>query len=197
MSTTKITAPVKGYTGSGAAGVQFKDGVAHTDNEAAIVYFRAAGYGIGSEKPTVADVDEPVDPREVDDLERVGTRLRDAAVDPEKDDFLPPTNAGKANPHGPLVVSPGIHAIETQVIRPGVVHVDDIPAQQKAETAQAEALLVERRSVEDVIAVPADADRGPDGLSDPGSAETGETDSVKKTAAKRTTKKTAAKRSRS
>lgn len=120
---------------------------------------------------------EPVDPRTLD-TGVVGTPLRDAAVDPRPEDFLPPTNAGEANPHGPLVVSPGIHAIETQVVRPGPVHVEDLAAQQKAETAQAEALLVERRLVSDVIPAPADADRGPLGLSDPGSVtavDTGDT----------------------
>lgn len=31
--------------------------------------------------------------------------LRDAAVDPSPGDYLPPVNAGTANPHGPSVVS--------------------------------------------------------------------------------------------
>jgi hypothetical protein len=31
--------------------------------------------------------------------------IRDAAVDPRPEDFLPPTNAGQANPHGPEVVA--------------------------------------------------------------------------------------------
>jgi hypothetical protein len=35
----------------------------------------------------------------------LGTPLRDAAVDPKPEDFLPPTYAGQANPHGPHVVS--------------------------------------------------------------------------------------------
>jgi hypothetical protein len=46
-----------------------------------------------------------------------GTRLRDAAVDPRDTDFLAPTNAGVAgdlgNPHGPTVVSPGLHGDES------------------------------------------------------------------------------------
>jgi hypothetical protein len=36
---------------------------------------------------------------------QVGTPLRDASVDPHEDDYLPPTNAGAADPHGPDVVS--------------------------------------------------------------------------------------------
>lgn len=173
---TKITAPNAEYNGE-VGGVRFVDGVAETDNEAVIAYCRAAGYGIGSGKPRLLEVPEVADPREVADASVVGTRLRDAAVDPQPTDFLPPTNAGQANPHGPLVVSPGIHGIETQVVRPGPVYVEDLAAQQAAETRQAEQLLVERRNVADVIPTPADADRGPLGLSDPGSVvaiETGD-----------------------
>jgi hypothetical protein len=36
---------------------------------------------------------------------RLGTPIRDAAVDPRPGDYLAPVNAGKANPHGPAVVS--------------------------------------------------------------------------------------------
>ncbi len=57
-----------------------------------------------------------LDPRTVVD-EQIGTRLRDAAVDPRPGDFGAPTNAGEpgelGNPHGPTVVSLGlVHAIE-------------------------------------------------------------------------------------
>lgn len=41
-----------------------------------------------------------------DDVVRIGTPLRDAAVDPRPGDASVPTNAGQADPHGPLVVSP-------------------------------------------------------------------------------------------
>lgn len=83
-----------------------------------------------------------LDPRTVTD-EQVGTRLRDAAVDPRPDDFLPPTNAGEpgelGNPHGPSVVSPEVHATEgVHPVRPGAVSSD--PAVQSAEeTAHVEA----------------------------------------------------------
>jgi hypothetical protein len=40
-----------------------------------------------------------------DVVERIGTPLRDASVDPNPDGFLVPVNAGLADPHGPLVRS--------------------------------------------------------------------------------------------
>ena len=55
----------------------------------------------------------------------VGSPLRDAAVDPKPWDFLPPTNAGEADPHGPLVVAPGIHGVGPKPIRGGEVFVDN------------------------------------------------------------------------
>lgn len=81
------------------------------------------------------------DPRTIQNPTRVGTPLRDAAVDPAPGDFLPPVNAGKSgeegNPHGPNVYSPEIHA--SQGIRPvleGAVSPD--PAvQSAAESAHA------------------------------------------------------------
>lgn len=45
-----VTAPVKGYTGESVCGVVFKDGTADTDNEAALRYFRSAGYDV-ADKP--------------------------------------------------------------------------------------------------------------------------------------------------
>ncbi|MEV8177197.1 Ig-like domain-containing protein [Cellulosimicrobium funkei] len=83
-----------------------------------------------------------VDPRDVTDVQ-IGTRLRDAAVDPRPDDFLPPTNAGEpgelGNPHGPTVVSPEIHASQgVRPVRPG--EVSPVAATQSAqETAHAQA----------------------------------------------------------
>lgn len=76
-----------------------------------------------------------IDPRDVVD-EHVGTRLRDAAVDPRPGDFLAPSNAGEpgalGNPHGPSVVSPGLHGDESvRSIRPGLVSSD--PATQSAQ----------------------------------------------------------------
>ena len=34
---------------------------------------------------------------------QIGTRTRDAAVDPSPADYVVPTNAGEADPHGPAV----------------------------------------------------------------------------------------------
>ena len=85
---------------------------------------------------------ETIDPRDVMDT-RVGTPLRDAAVDPRDTDFLPPTNAGKpgqtGNPHGASVVSPGLHGDESiKILAAGEVNPD---AKAQA-TAEKEALVL-------------------------------------------------------
>lgn len=81
------------------------------------------------------------DPRTIQNPTRVGTPLRDAAVDPAEGDFLPPVNAGlegeEGNPHGPNVYAPGIHA--EQGVRPvldGAVS-PDAAVQSAAESAHA------------------------------------------------------------
>lgn len=167
---TKITAPAAAPGKvTGVGGLVFEDGVAESDDPAILNYCRDAGYGIGSAKPRTLEVPEAPDPRDLEDT-AVGTRLRDAAVDPRPGDFLAPTNAGKENPHGPLVVAPQIHASENQVIRPGEVYVEDIAAQEKAEKAQAISLLVNREDVGEALPeFTRDSDTGPLGLSDPGS----------------------------
>jgi uncharacterized protein YjdB len=58
--------------------------------------------------------------------QRVGTALRDAAVDPEAGDFLAPINAGEdgdlGDPHGPTVISTEIHGSQgVHPITPGAV----------------------------------------------------------------------------
>lgn len=58
---------------------------------------------------------DAVDSRDVTPA-TVGTPVRDAAVDPADGDFLVPLGAGEADPHGPDVVSPGLHA--SQDVRP-------------------------------------------------------------------------------
>lgn len=45
----KIIAPVKGHTGESVAGVMFTNGVAETDNQAAIAYFLRRGYTVEQE----------------------------------------------------------------------------------------------------------------------------------------------------
>lgn len=101
----RITTPVPGYSGQGPGNLQFQDGVAESDDPAIISYCEGAGYGIDSEPPK-REAAEPPDPRKVG--EAASAPLRDAAVDPRPEDYRPPTNAGEANPHGPLVVAPGI-----------------------------------------------------------------------------------------
>ena len=66
-----------------------------------------------------------MDARDVAEPINLGSPLRDAAVDPKPWDYLPPTNAGEADPHGPLVVAPGIHGVGPKPIRGGEVFVDD------------------------------------------------------------------------
>lgn len=139
---TKIYAPNTALKGP-KAGVVFKDGVGDTEDQGAIAYFARAGYGIGI--PAPIPVSEPVidarSPLAGEVL--VGTPLRDAAVDPRARDFLAPTNAGEADPHGPLVVGPGIHGVGPKPIRPGEVFVDKPKRQDDEETDLAEAVLVE------------------------------------------------------
>lgn len=77
---------------------------------------------------------EPPATEDEETVTMVGTPLRDAAVDPAPGDFLPPTNAGVEDPHGPLVVSPGIHALQDmRPVRPGAVS-DDPATQETDET---------------------------------------------------------------
>lgn len=134
-----VTAPVADFTGT-VAGVEFVDGKADTTSPAALAYFRRHGYTI--DQVTQAETLEATDPRTVgtdgDGIEHLGTPLRDAAVDPEPGDYLPPTNAGEANPHGPEVVSPEIHGSQgVRPVKPGKVPVDAPEVQEAAETAHA------------------------------------------------------------
>lgn len=132
----KITAPVEGFNGE-IGGVQFKDGTAETDNQAVISYCRNAGYAVDGTAKDLPEAPESPDPRNLPDPD--AATLRDAAVDPKPEDFLAPTNAGEANPHGPEVVSPEIHASEgVRPVKGGDVHVGDAGKQDAAETAHTE-----------------------------------------------------------
>lgn len=145
MATVRIHAPNVAFKGT-VAGVVFKDGVGEADRKkdaVAIAYFRRRGYGIGSKKPEgPAAPERPVDARAAASV-TVGTPLRDAAVDPKPGDFLPPTNAGEADPHGPAVVAPQIHGTGPKGIRGGPVHVDEPAKQEAEETKLAKAVLLE------------------------------------------------------
>lgn len=169
----KIEAPNKEYNGNGPGGAVFKDGVAHTDDEAALNYYRSAGYTVdGDVEAPVEDGEQP-DPRDYEDT-TVGTRLRDAAVDPHPEDFLAPINAGDANPHGPEVVSPEIHASGPAGVRPGDVIVEDPAKQEARESEFAKARLIDNVTAAEAVANEVDAeDRGELDLSDPGSADKG------------------------
>lgn len=138
----KITSPIKGFSETTEVGpytLSFKDGVAEVDdiNDGAKAWLKANGYGVGSTKAAAPDAPpEPLDPRKEAADVQVGTKIRDGAVDPAKGDFLGPTNAGKANPHGTKVVNPEIHASEgVRPVKAGEVHVDDPAKQDKAEKA--------------------------------------------------------------
>lgn len=202
----KVEAPNKDYNGPGPGNATFENGVAEVEDDAALNYYRGAGYKVSGKVDNPVETPEVPDPRATTE-ERVGTQLRDAAVDPEPSDFLAPVNAGKGDPHGPEVVSPEIHASGPAGIRPGDVHVDELDEQEKAEKAHADARLIQQTPAPEVNADEVDfGDRGDLGFSDPGSAERGREDAessapakkaaAKKAPAKKTTaKKAAAKKS--
>jgi hypothetical protein len=136
-----IKAPNQEYSGQ-IGDVAFKDGVAETENKAVIAYCRTAGYEVDGRVDNPAA--RPQLPENSSVTERLlGTPLRDAAVDPRRGDFLPPVNAGRADPHGPLVVSPEIHAAGATPLVPGEVSGDPL-AQQAKESAATERALVDQ-----------------------------------------------------
>lgn len=136
----RITAPNGAYNGT-IGDVTFTNGVAETDNLAIISYCQGAGYDVDGHTADQAEPDEVVDSRDVERVQ-TGTRLRDAAVDPRPEDFMVPTNAGQADPHGPAVVAPGVHAAPPAPIVPGPVS-DDPDEQQAKETDVAQRVLVD------------------------------------------------------
>jgi hypothetical protein len=151
-ATVKVHAPAGDTVNEQVGGVNFHKGVADVDRSdtAALAYFRRHGYLIEGEEPPAED--GRVDARDAGTT-KVGTPLRDGAVDPRPGDFLPPTNAGLADPHGPLVVAPGIHGVEPGPIVPGVVP-SQPEVQEAKETAAAEQELVVDDQVAEV-SVPA------------------------------------------
>lgn len=175
MATVKVYAPNRAFSGPSVGGVVFADGVAEIDRKedaGALAYFRRQGYGIGRRAAAEPEAPERVDAREATSVV-VGTPLRDAAVDPKPEDFLPPINAGKADPHGPAVVAPEIHASGTKGIKPGEVHVGEAEEQQADETALAASVLIEGEPHPTMKADVDEVDMGPIDMSDPGSVEAG------------------------
>lgn len=176
----KIHSPAEGYTANDRYGdvvLEFKDGVAEFDGDlpAGIrQYLAGAGYGLGEDATAPEKPEAPADPRDIEDG-TLGTKLRDAAVDPQPEDFLAPLNAGEGNPHGPEVVSPEIHASGPAGIKPGNVFVEDPEKQEAREKEYAQARLIDGATAAEAneAAVPDINDFGPLGLSDPGSVEQG------------------------
>lgn len=118
MTIYKITTVAAGHNGSvGGCGEQsclhFIDGVGYTENPAFIDYAAKAGHAVDTVDTIPAEYVGAVlamhqhwtDERRQHWGTLVGEPLRDAAVDPDQGDYLPPVNAGTADPHGPEVVS--------------------------------------------------------------------------------------------
>lgn len=160
---TKVQSPIEGFTGDATFGstvLKFKDGVADAKDapEGVLAYLRSNGFTVDGKSVDQPEAPEPVDSRDIVE-EQIGTKARDAAVDPQPEDFLPPVNAGKADPHGPKVVAPQIHAAKEQPVRPGKVS-DDNKVQERAESeypAEALAEPVKRAAPKKAAAKPAAA----------------------------------------
>lgn len=177
MPTIHAPSDFSGSTDFGSVTLTFKDGVAEYDGELSeglTHYLTSAGYGIGHAAAEREAAPEPADPRDIDSPTVVGGDLRDAAVDPHPEDYLPPINAGQANPHGPEVVAPGIHAVGPKPIHPGPVGksgdtstpdtdaspnvVKDTDAQAVNETALAQSVLIDQTPVPEATAAAAQVD---------------------------------------
>lgn len=125
----------RGYTGE-IAGVRFEDGTptgpaSDPQARAIIAYAARKGLRVDGDRLVIPDpsADDRPDARTAT-RQTAGTRLRDAAVDPRARDFLPPVNAGQADPHGPAVVSPEVHGSQgVRPVTPGVV--PDAPTTQE------------------------------------------------------------------
>lgn len=152
-----MTATV-GYSGK-VGGITFDDGVPAGGFAAGLPgsvadYFRRKGYRLeGGRMVRDRFKWEQPDARDAGDdgsgIRTIGTRLRDASVKPEAQDFLPPTNAGAADPHGPEVVSPGLHAVEgVRPVAPGVV--PPPPPQQEAKETAATAAATSTTAAADL-----------------------------------------------
>lgn len=169
MAKTKITAPVAAEGDVvGVGGLVFTDGVAETDDPAIIEYAERHGYGIGGKKPTLPEPEEHSREVHANGPEMVGTPLRDAAVDPRPEDYLAPINAGKADPHGPLVVAPEVHGSTHGPLIPG--HTTEDREKEAARLAR-----IEGKPADEVTQALAGDDTGPLDLSDPSSGQFADT----------------------
>lgn len=152
-----VSAPVADYSGV-VAGVSFTDGKGEVEagNRGALDYFRRNGYGLGGDDPTPAEPEAPVDSRDLPGIV-AQPPSNDAAVvtdagGPDSDAFLPPANAGEADPHGPEVVSPGLHAVGPNPLVPGEVSPDAAKQEKKETAAAVEALVRGERPSEQAAA---------------------------------------------
>ena len=139
MAAVKVLAPAGESVNEEVGGVTFRKGVATVDRSdtQALAYFRRHGYIIEGELMEGETI-RPIDARDAATAVKVGTPLRDAAVDPDPNDFLPPTNAGLADPHGPAVVAPELHGSQgTRPVRGGEVP-QEPAAQEVAEETHLE-----------------------------------------------------------
>lgn len=150
-----ITAPAKTpgkvSTYFGPYNITFEDGVAEFDGDlpdGLVAYLYAQGYDVDGEHADPVEPPAATDSRDHEDPVVVGSPLRDAAVDPQPEDFLAPVGAGDGDPHGPDVVAPGIHATAPGPIVPGTVGSADY--QDGKESAVAEAVLVDNRPATEV-----------------------------------------------
>lgn len=125
-----VQSPVSDFTGF-AAGVEFRDGEAETDDPGALSYFQRKGYTIDGQEP-----EEPAAPEQVpvQPEVRIGSPLADAAEQSNPDGFLPPVDTGEGQ------VSPQVH--DEEVPKAGIVGgdvADDLDRQEADEQAAAAA----------------------------------------------------------
>ena len=128
MQTHRITAPPSNPDWTGPfneqSDVYFVSGMAYTDLPGIVTYCRGAGYGVEPVDQVPAVYHAAVDVLRAGGSVVMGTRLRDAAVNPRQGDVSVPTNAGRADPHGPLVIAPEAITREEQA---GVAHDQYLP----------------------------------------------------------------------
>ena len=75
----EIRTPVEGFTGV-SAGVSFTDGVGHTDDVAALAYFRGAGYEVVEDDEPEVEIPEG-DPSESWKVDQLKAYAADKGID--------------------------------------------------------------------------------------------------------------------
>lgn len=110
MSLHRIVSPLSEDAKVGNPPVYLIGGVGFTDRPGVIEYCLSAGYHVEPAESVPSVYSAAVEAySKTPAARRIGTPLRDAAVDPRPGDYLAPTNAGKpgpqGNPHSGHVVS--------------------------------------------------------------------------------------------